>query len=150
MIPLRKAIESGAWLIGTSQEDEEIRFQVKPLSFEKVNLSLVDSPEELEIDLDANIWLLKLSVVNLFRSPVFVNSLRRSLILKDIENFEFHAYEESHLSNSSAFAKTSGLAKFWNCDLPAKIRKSGAFTYELPESFEEIFLAVKDGDLREA
>lgn len=149
MVPLRKAIENGAWLIGSSHEDEEIRFQVKPVSFEKVYLEKLDSPEELETDIDSNIWILKISVINLFRSPMPIYSLRGNLILKDIENFEFHAYEETHLNSSSTFAKSSGLAKFWNCDLPAKVRKSGAFTYELPESFEEIFLAVKDGDLRE-
>lgn len=144
MIPLLKAIESGSWLFGMSNDDEEIRFQVKPILFEKIYLKDIDDPEDLEIELDSNIWLLKLSVVNLFRTPMPIYSLRTNLILKDADHFEFHAYEEHHLSSSSDYAKSSGLAKFYNCDLPPKIRKSGAFSYELPDAFEELFLAVKD------
>ena len=150
MVPLKYAIANGPWLFATTS-DEDITFQCKALAFERIDLKSVDEPEKLEhIDVSSNVWILKLEIVNLSRKPCGAHHVRKRLILKDADGFEFHNYSGGHLNLQSQFSKSSGLYNFWSDPLPPKVRKSGAMAYELPDEFEDLFISVHNGNLQEA
>ncbi len=160
MIPIREAIETSAWLRGEYKQPEWhgdfekgelILFQMRLLDFSKINLASVDNPGRIDptIGPDANIWLLKLEIVNLCKKPYGLFWIKRQLLIEDNEGFQFAFLDDDHLTLNSNFAKTSGLLSFYSLTLPPKIKRSGSIIFELPELSEDLIIKIKDGSLRE-
>jgi hypothetical protein len=157
MINLRKAIANGLWLKTEFAADndleikisEKIAFQLKILSFTKIDIiKEVDTPFNLEeVDLDANLWLLKIEFINLCRKTMSSSVLVCRLILVDEEGFQFPTVKDHHLYLMSDYAKTSGLYRFYATDLPPKIKRKGALAFELPEKIDELYVGVKNGSV---
>ena len=163
VVPISEAIETGAWLKAeclhdrTSPESEfkvindgkPITFRLIVKAFSLIDLAAIDQPEELKCSLDANVWKLDLEVVNLCQREVMSSFLGRRLVISDQDGFEFINLSDSHLSCLSRFAKMSGLGAFHSSLLPPKIKRAGAFAYELPEEYDQLFLKIRKGSLTE-
>lgn len=161
MIPIKEAIDTGAWLLGEYkqpewgrefEEGEPISFQIKLLEFTKVNLESIDNPEQIDpiIGLGANIWLLRLDIVNLCKKPYGVFWIKGQLLIEDDEGFQFAFLNENHLTLNSDFAKSSGLRNFYSQELPPKTKRSGSLIFELPEFFDQLNITVKNGSIKES
>jgi len=144
MIPLNEVIEDGSWLRVDIPGDEKRSFQFRPTSFSKINMSEVDNPEKLkEIDINSNIWLLNLDIINLSKQEFDSYKFTDVINILDEDSCAFSKINDSHLTLSSEFAKTSGLEKFFCVNLRPKIAKSGAIAYELPDFFDQLFFDAK-------
>jgi hypothetical protein len=162
VIPIREAIETGAWLRAQFRARDEgepeanngndVVFRIRIKEFEKVDLTLLDEPEKLSegVTLESNIWRLSFDFVNLCKKELksFVPSKR--LFLRDAEGFEFKIVEDWHLTAHSDLAKSfsMNIARFH--DYPPKIRRYGSYAFELPDEFDELSLIIRNGELREA
>ncbi len=157
MIPLKIAIDGGAWFRvegHPNQLDENVGgrifFQIKFLSFDKVVLSQIDDPGQLQLQLDANVWILRVQVVNLCRKAFSSFRLNQSIRLVDEEGYEFGCVEDRHLILYSDFAQRSGLFAFFCAALKPKIKAAGAIPFELPEFFETLSVTFDGADMFEA
>jgi len=158
MIPINEAIETGAWLRADFRPDNSLEhdvsnggnvsFRFRVSGFSKIDLSMVAQYEDLSVGLDSNIWKLDVDVVNLNKKEMVIDVVRDRLFLADDEGFEFKVFEDAHLSLHSKF--DSRLMAFYILRLPPKIKRAGAYTYELPDDFEHGFLIIRNGELREA
>jgi len=156
MVPVKEAINSGAWLHCEYQnEDYEldtlIKFRIKIKSLQKINLKHIDEPEEIGIlDENANLWLMKIEFINLNKKPLDDFYGPNQLILIDQEGFNFHIFEDSHICCHSKFAKKTKLIRF-TClsdDLSPKIKAIGALLFQLPDDDEaEYFIALKENGI---
>lgn len=163
MIPIRDALETGAWLKAEFlpiyswehgvNDGEVILFRIRVTEFSKVDLAAVDECERLSCGLDANIWKLGLDVVNLckkeFQPEILIDG---RLFVVDEDGFQFQMVGDNHLRGVSQYSKQSGMSAFafFPPALPPKIKRSGAFPYELPDEFDQLFLSIRDGTLCEA
>ena len=151
MIPILDAIESGAWLTAEYESDDNpIRFRLRLTGFSRIDLAAIDGCENLKFGVSRNVWRLGLDVVNLWKREVPHYVVERHLVIVDQDGFEFKILEDNHLRLNSDYAETSGLRTFFPIDFPPKIKRSGAYPFELPDEFDVLFLAVRHGDLREA
>ena len=164
MVPIIEAIETGAWLkaeclhdrSGPQSEFNEINdgkpitFRLRAKAFSRINLGAIDQPEALKCSVDANVWKLDLEVVNLCQREVMSSLLGRRLVISDQDGFEFINSSDGHLRCFSRYAEMSGLEAFHYSVLPPKIKRSGAFAFELPEEYDQLFLTIRKGSLTEA
>lgn len=160
MIPIFEAIETQAWLTAelppasdwerTFNNGEPIRFRLRATAFAKIDLSVVDGSENLSCRLDSNIWKLDLDVVNLCKRELPILVVCNSLFISDEDRFEFPYFDDCYLRLHSEYAGPSGMQAFYAGDLPPKIRRAGAFPYELPDEFDQLFITIRGGSLREA
>ena len=158
MIPINEALETRAWLRADFRPDcdleraasngDNVSFRFRISGFSKIDLSLVEQYEALSVGLDSNILKLDLEVVNLCKKEMSILVVKKRIFLADDEGFEFQVFDDSHLNLWSNF--DSGLRAFYSLSLPPKIKRTGAFPYELPDDFEHGFLTIRDGTLREA
>ena len=169
MVPITEAIETGAWLEVTcpangdfrlKDETHTLKFRVKLKSFSKIDLHAAFSAEDTgdaiyqsflaEFGLEANIWKLDLDIVNLAPYPVRSDLLGELLHIRDEEGFVYERCNNSWITLNSKFSETSGLKNFFCSELPPKVKKAGAFCYELPEFFEGLTIHGKDGSISES
>ena len=155
MVPLQEAIDTRAWLTGEFSEvflqRNLINFRIRPSKFSRIDLTAIDEPEKIspKLGLDANVWLLKCDIVNLFKREVHCGYITSKLRLVDEEGFEFMKVDDDHLLLQSQFSLSSGLNNFFSQELPPKIKRSGAIAFALPEFFEHLSIKVLDGTLSE-
>ena len=164
MIPIQEAIETGAWLKAECLYDRKewreseykeknggnpLIFRLRLIAFSKIDLAEVDQPEKLSCSVDANIWKLDLEVVNLCQREVMSYFLGQGLVISDQDGFEFIRLSDGHLQCHSQYAELSGLGAFHYSALPPKIKRAGAFAYELPEEYDQHFLKIRKGSLTE-
>lgn len=150
MVPVKEAINSGAWLQCEYDYDGKIiKFRLKVNSFRKINLLKVDNPEEIDgIDSNSVIWLLQIEVINLNKTPLEVYNATAKLTLIDQDGFVFPFFEDSHLHSSSKFSKKNGLQRFYNDDLLPKIKALGSITFQLPDDDEaEYSIGLEDNGI---
>ena len=149
MIPLKEAINSGAWF-HFEIKNGKVRFRVKFLSFEKLDLSRVDNPVNIK-DLELGIWfILTVEFINLCKERIATSDWIDDILLKDQDGFEFNEKTDMHLSYLSEFAEKSGLDKFYSEYYIPKIKYKGAISFLLPnESEQEYLILVKDGSIQE-
>ena len=77
-VPLKKAINSLSWYncqtecwTQTLNHDEIIDYQIKVLSFERINLTEVDGSDKISLNLENGIlWILRVEVVNLWKKTI--------------------------------------------------------------------------------
>jgi len=170
LVPITEAIETGAWLEVTcpangdfrlKDETHTLKFRIKLKDFSKIDLHAAFSAEDTDdagysyhsflakFGLGANIWKLDLDIVNLAPYPVRSDLLGELLHIRDEEGFVFERCNDDWITLSSKFAQTSGLHNFYCSELPPKVKKAGAFCYELPEFFEGLSIHGKDGSISE-
>lgn len=155
MIPIKEAISSGAWLNCeyNTYKGEICQFRLKVLSFRKLNLSEIDNPENIElIDGNAHIWLMEIEVINLMKEPIMSYDGPGSYpILIDQDGYKFDIFTDLHLRHSSAFAKKSGMYRFYQQTLIPKTKAIGAIPFQLPDDDEAVYsISMKKGSIREA
>lgn len=159
MIPIREAIETRAWLkaefspANSLELDEnnggKISFRLRVTEFSKIELSSVDECAKLSCNIDSNIWKLNLDLVNLCKKEISIGVVSNRLFLVDDDRYEFQLFDDNHLRCFSNYAKQSGIHAFFGCRLPPKIKRSGAFPYELPDELDQLSLVIRNGELRE-
>lgn len=153
MIPIKDAINSGAWLhCEYNRYNEIIKFRLKIKSFRKLSLTEVDNPEKIEnLDPSATLWIMDIELVNLTKQPIHPSYGPPKLILVDQDDFHFHLFEDYHLENGSKFSKVSGMNRFHTANLIPKIKAVGALIFQLPEDEEaEYSISMKeDGFIQE-
>jgi hypothetical protein len=161
VIPINEAIETGAWLKVVCDISQDFRctgdtalleFRVRLQEFKKLDYSAYPPDESGKVDTEANIWLLKMDIVNLYKNALRSDLFGDILDLKDKDGYVFGRCEDSSITLSSSFSEPTGLKKFFCSDLPPKIKKTGSFAYELPEEFENmsIFACFRNGKMTEA
>jgi hypothetical protein len=148
MIPLNEAIEAGAWLetdvVGTK------KYRLKLNGFSKVNLEAIDNPEELEIPIDSNIWVLEFDFINASKESISWSDIIARFCLMDDEECKYDIFmDDAYLVFGSMFAKNLGVERDYTKKYPPKVRKSGAVFFELPEDIDQLFIFVEYGDIRE-
>lgn len=152
-IPIKGAIDSGAWFKCRSGYDaiDQYEFQIKVLSFDKVNLAEIDNIENIELDLGSGaLRLMKIQVINLNKTVVSSNHIQEFIHLIDQDDFAYEYTWDHHLLFYSNYAKLSGLEKFYGVEFMPKIKYTGAIAYYLPEDNEaEYYISVKDGNIQE-
>jgi hypothetical protein len=157
-ISIQEVIESGVWLEATYAESAALRFKLKKL--EKIDLNAIYKDpyestyitENLTFDpgLDANIWRLDIDAVNMTLDKIYPFQIWSDIIgIQDQDNYNYSQYNNTTLTHTSNYAKSTGLRKFGSIHMPPKIKKSGAFCFELPEFFEELFIISKNGTIKE-
>lgn len=130
MIPINEAIEAGSWL--TIYKNEDLLFRFKLNNFEKFDTdgyTRGDKPFP-----EGNYWLLNCEIVNTTKQEIETWEFRKALIIVDEDDCEFSIF--SHMSENTD-------------QLKPKIKKTLAYVYELPENFEQLFIAFKDGQIIE-
>lgn len=150
MIPIKEAINSGAWL-HFSDNKEELAFRLKILSFKKLNLMEVDQPENVETNEGAQWWLLNIELINLTKFTIKHYHWKDSIQLIDSDGFKFNYKSDSHLGLYSEFSKKSGLNIFFAGEYIPKIKYKGAIAFLLPDEPEAKYsISMKDGSVHEA
>lgn len=153
MIPIKEAINTGAWLHCEYSDNEKLfQFRIKILSFRKVKLTEIDRPENISnFDLAATIWIIEIEVINLIKEALSPSYSTDKIILIDQDGFKFHVFHDRYLRCWSDFAEKSKLIRFYGSDLIPKIKAVGAIPFLLPIDDEaEYSIAIKDGSIREA
>ncbi len=150
-VPIKHAIESGAWFQCHSECEGEKKFRLRVLSFEKVNLAAVDYPENLDkvhFNTDAgDWWILKLEMVNLNRIDAY---LQYTILIVDEDDFEFKKVTDNHLSFDSSYSATSCLKNYYGHSFIPKINHIGALSYFLPKDDNaEYFISIREGSIQE-
>lgn len=154
-VPIKHAIESGAWFHCTSFVGLEMyEFRLKILSFTKIALDEIDETFKIDanrFDLEeGDFGLLKFQMVNLAKAQIGTEIIATLQIL-DHDEFQYAPILEDHLCVYSKFAQTSGLSKMvLSSDLFPKIKCAYSCAYFLPkEDNAEYYLAVACGDIQE-
>lgn len=162
MIPIREAIETGAWLRAQfrardecepeANNGDDVVFRIRIKEFEKVDMTRLDEPEKLSegVTLESNIWRVGFDFVNLCKRELKSFVPRKRLFLRDAEGFEFKIVEDGHLTIFSDLAKSFSMDIARLHEYPPKIRRYGSYAFELPDDFDELFLMIRNGELREA
>lgn len=149
MIPIKEAIETGAWL--HFQFSEDWRFRVKVLSFEKINVSQIEESHKIEnIHENSQWWLMRIELLSLIKKKVRSRNIIEDILLIDDDGFQFQEITDHHLCFWSDYAKKTGLDKFYGQDLLPKMKVIGAISFLLPDDEAAYSLAMKNGKLEEA
>jgi len=151
MVPVREAINSGTWF-HFSSSDGDMQFRLKVLTFEKLDLSQVDEPQNIdEEETGASWWLMKIEAINLSKQSLYSSFVLRKILLVDQNDFQFNVIENNHLCCFSEFSKKAGLNRFFGKHLIPKTKIVGAISFRLPDEDEaEYSLAMVKGVVREA
>lgn len=150
MVPIKEAINSGAWLHCEYEGyNEIIKFRLKVDSFRKLNLKEIDNPETIEmLDSDATLMIMEIEVVNLVKESKNSNNLVGSLILTDQDEFNFPVFSDVHLCWSSNFAKKARLNRFYSEQLIPKIKTKGSIVFQLPNDDDaQYFISLKNNGI---
>lgn len=160
MVPINEAIETGAWLKVVCDIAHDYRctgdaalleFRFRLRGFEKLDYSAYPPDESGKIDTEANIWILKMDIVSLYKNALRSDLFGDILDLKDKDGYVFGRCKDPDITLSSSFAEPTGIRKFFCSDIPPKIKRTGSFAYELPEEFENlcIFACYRNGKMTE-
>lgn len=153
MIPIREAVENGAWLkcVSNSVLIGQIEFRLRVLSFERINLAEVDGRERMQIPDEGVWWLMKIEAVNLYKMEIHVDELYK-ISLQDQNGFQFRVrWDDPQLNCWSQYSMRVGLNRFYSRQLSPKIKTPGALAFLLPDDDEaEYALVMKDGTICEA
>lgn len=151
MMPIRDAIESGAWFYCSYGDDngfvEKEEFRLRLLSFEKVNTSELENPSD-GVAYDGEYWILRMEIVSLTKKTINTGRVRGRLEVVDQDGFQFKCAER-FLGDYNGYAARMGLQRFDYQDLLPKIKTIGGIVYLLPKDEEnEYSLKVEDGIIR--
>lgn len=162
MIPVNEAIETGVWLraelsdnSAASGSEGVLQIRIKIVGLSKIDLAkqiLHEIPQGMRhmYPPDRNIWALTLSIVNLCKRQIGINQINDRLLLADEHGYEYTYLFDPDLSLLTDYGKENGLAAYFSCHFPPKIKRLGALPYELPEEIGQLFFKVGGGTLSEA
>lgn len=153
-IPIKHSVDSGAWLKCETEGwlSNIIIFKVRILSFERVDVALIDNADKLSLD-EGNLWLMKIEVINIDKEETDPGLINSRLLLIDQDGFKFKALYNQTL-NLSKFGEQTGIKRFtgWSdvSKLKPKIKAVGAVPFLLPGDDEaEYFLSVEGENIQE-
>lgn len=151
MVPIKDAINSGAWLQCEHQSGGNYKFRLRIKSFERLNLLLIDNPDKIQgIDSNSIIWKLEIEVISLNKIPMPVSYGPNCLLLIDQDGFNFPVFQDRYLHMWSEFSRESKLGRFYFQDLLPKIKAVGLIIFQLPEDEDaEYFISIRDGLVQE-
>lgn len=154
-IPINHIIDSGASLCcitGTNNAMDNIKFKLKPLSFEKINIKKIDNPNKIDktnFDLeDRDFWLLKFQFVNLTDTPLEPMECLGHVFISD-PDIQYGCIIDRHLCAFSDYAKKSGLSKICEIDYLQPLHQyEFALAYCLPKDINaRYYLSVFGGKI---
>lgn len=150
-IPLKEAIEAGAWLECHAKWcSEELYFRFRVTGFRRSSVEEIDRSKVNDVLVEGLLWLLSLEAVNLANSPVGTWKLRYAIKLVDQDGFEFEPLGRTSLDSD----EQSGLRQFsgWSSNTPLspQAKASGSIPFALPDEESNYYLAIKDGSICEA
>ena len=166
MISVKDAIETAAWveikgtihtlLIGSY----DVNYRVRVTEFSKIELSSlgVCSSDHYQdayndflrlIGLNANVWRLNLDIVCMNKNEMDSSHFFNTFCLADSDNYQFKLCNNSWINTFSPYAKNTGLDKLSSISFPPKIKKSAAYSIELPEFFDDIYISSTFGTAEE-
>ncbi len=163
-IPLKKAINSLSWYNcqteywpSGSMDSKIIDYQIKVLSFERINLTEVDGSDKISLNLENGIlWILRVEVVNFWKKTISSFPIHDSVIVIDKDGSEYKPITDDHLTSESNYAMSSGLnllngSSGYRCgELIPKVPLEGALAFLLPILEDERFyLSVEGGKIWE-
>ncbi len=111
MFSIEQVISSGTQLLFT--DEKKFHFKLKTLSFEKVNMSEVDTPDQIESDEGGAYWLMKIEVISLYYRKIETRQVTDDIALIDSDGFQFNVQMDFHLSAGSRYSKQVGLSRFY-------------------------------------
>lgn len=157
MIPLKEAIETGAWLQAEynahycDATNKDMVIIIKPRDFFRVDIrnAEITSPFEV-LTKDSNLWALKADIVSLFKEELFFDIIRTNILLADDDGYLFNtvydlALFSSSLGNDIGLDKSGIFSK-----ITPKIPRLHTFVFELPDLFDDWKLTFKNGKVFEA
>jgi hypothetical protein len=151
-IPIRHAIESGAWFQCRAEWSGVTEFRLRVLSFVPVKLGDIGEVEKISSNFDLHqgkFWLLKYEAINLSKQEIGTNGIYDSILILDNEDFTFSNVYDSHLYYYSKVGQAEGLRNHDFIWLP-KIKYTYVTAYFLPnEENAEYFIAIRNGSLKE-
>ena len=145
MIPIRDAIDTGAWLTagfephGASQKEindgDAISFQLRVTNFTRIDLAAIDEPEKLSCSEMSSVWKLDFDVINICRRELYVMHIVNRVCLSRKNRFTYRPFHDGHLSHCSTYEKEFGLRSTFSLGsfLPPNIERSGALPFLLSQ-----------------
>ncbi len=153
MIFLNDAITNGTWFHCEFKRNIEVyQFRLKILSFQKLDITLVDEPEKIKMENGTIIWLMEAEMINLSKEPISSSGAIGFLNLVNQNGLTYRMSFDSHLSATSEFAKKRRLLRFNIQALIPKIKAVGAIIFRLPANEDDAVysLSMRNGSIREA
>lgn len=163
VIPIREAIETGAWfehrrvtLNSDTLNSDPPDFRMRLLSFDRISVEKLSSAVDVSsLALEGGVlWLLRLEVQNVWKKSFRSGYLNDLLAIGDSDECLFEYYTDDDLCFHSELAKTSGLRRFNWSDfghglIRPKIPVTGAIAYLLPDEKSTYSVVVRFGIFRE-
>jgi hypothetical protein len=171
MIPIQDAIDSGAWFefdcdvsndYRATAQSNILRFRIKVKNIQKINLKSIvekyinDSGRASGFDsfvssvgIDANIWKVDIDIVNMASKEIRSDLFGDLIKIKDQDGCSFSRSQDIFLTLECKHEELNGLSNFFCSELPSKVKKSGAFCFELPEFFDQLYVTAKNGSIKE-
>jgi len=151
-ISINEAIESGEYYTFYKERYSKVyNYKLKIISFEKISQENLSNIEDLEYVGDGILWIMKVEVENIDKTPLDPYYVGEYLRIIDQEGFSFQRYNESELCHHSEYAEESGLIRFtgWSDvpDMNPKIKEKGAIAFLLPDEESIYYLAIEDGKI---
>ena len=160
MIPIREAIDTGAWLTaefeprGASQDEindgHTVSFQLRVSNFTKIDLAGIDEPEKLSCSAKSSVWKLDFDVINICRRELYVMHIVNRVCLSRKNKFKYRPFRDGHFSHCSTYEKDFGLRSAFSLGsfLPPNVGRSGALAFLLsqPESKRAGLLSFAESD----
>lgn len=144
-IPIKYAIESGAWLHcidGADETYDDFQFRVKLLSFEKLHLNPENINQAAYNLEEGDFWLLELQLVNAGKVSLEKKVLNYTIIV-DHDECE---YPPVHDPDSVVSSKSFNGVSFFR----PKIKYTGALAFYLPKEDEaDYYVSVTSGNIQE-
>jgi len=145
---ISKCIESASWLEGYL-DDDDIRFKLRIMAFEKMEFDYDTLGDDLEFDVsDGVLWLLVLQIVNLTKTTINCDDIKRNLRIVDSDDFCFELVEDRELCSDSEFATKVKLKRFYYGELTPKLTATGSLLFLLPNEDTNYFISLESGSLK--
>lgn len=145
---VRQAIALETWFdCAGNYYDESIRFRLRVLDFARTSAAEIDP--QVEVEIEGDLWLLRVEVVSLCREPIPAYRVRDLISLVDHEDFRFDAFSSplnyDRVSRLHRFAGSSDTAP-----LSPKIKATGAIAFQLPGGPANYRVAIRGGEIAPA
>ncbi len=153
-VPLKEAIASGAWLECHAKStvnggnEREIHYRLRVLAFTRTSVEDISPSLVGQVLVEGILWLLSVEVVNLCKTGFNASRIKYSIKLVDEEGFEFQPFD-----GALGYDKNAGHNRFSTYGAPwpsPKIKATGSIAFVLPDEENNYYLAVEDGNIKEA
>lgn len=145
---ISKCIDSASWLEGYLADDD-IRFKLRVMAFEKLEFDYNNLGDDLAFDIsDGVLWLLVLQIVNLTKTTINCDDIKRNLRIVDSDDFCFELVEDRELCSDSEFATKAKLKRFYYGKLTPKLKATGSLLFLLPNEDTNYFISLVSGSLK--